>query len=160
TLGHYPTGVAVITAIDADGHPAGMVVGSFTSVSMDPPLVAYMPMRTSRTYGRLRTSSRFCVNVLAADQQDRCRAFASPGADKFAGVDWMPAPGGSPILDGAVSWIECDVESELDGGDHHIVLGRVRDLAVERPASPLLFFQGGYGRFSLPSQPMASDEDL
>src|SRR5690606_23713940 len=158
--GPSPTGGAVITAIDEAGRPAGMVVGSFTSVSLDPPLVAYLPMRQSRTYARLRTSRHFCVNVLAADQQELCRTFASRTADKFAGVRWRPAPGGSPVRDGAVSWIECEVTQELDGGDHVIVLGRVRDLAVVRQALPLLFFQGGYGRFSLPSLTAPADPDL
>lgn len=160
TLGHYPTGAAVITAIDETGEPVGMVIGSFTSVSLDPPLVAYLPMRRSYTYSRLRTSRYFCVNVLAADQQELCRAFVSRGADKFAGVRWTPAPAGSPVLDGVVSWIECEAERELDGGDHYIVLGRVRDLAVVRPTLPLLFFQGGYGRFSLPSLTAPADPDL
>lgn len=160
TLGHYPTGVAVVTAIDADGQPAGMVVGSFTSVSLDPPLVAFLPTRDSGSYARLRTGATFCVNVLAADQEQTCRRFASRLPDKFAGVAWRPAPKGAPILDGAVSWIECEFADELDGGDHYIVLGRVLDMAVARPALPLLFFQGGYGRFSLPSLVAPSDPDL
>lgn len=158
TLGHYPTGVAVITAIDSDGEPVGMVVGSFTSVSLDPPMVAYLPTRESRTYARLRTSSSFCVNVLAADQRDLCGRFASRGDDKFAGVAWTPAQSGAPILDGAVAWIDCATADELEGGDHYIVLGHVRDMAVARPTLPLLFFQGGYGRFSLPTS--AVDPDL
>lgn len=160
TLGHYPTGVAVITAIDADGQPVGMVVGSFTSVSLDPPIVAYLPTRESYTYARLRTSSHFCVNVLAADQRELCARFAARGADKFAGVDWTPAPSGSPILDGAVTWIDCDVADELEGGDHYIVMGQVRDLDVARRTLPLLFFQGGYGRFSLPSSVAPTDPEL
>ncbi|MGW0003656.1 flavin reductase family protein [Nocardia grenadensis] len=159
-LGHYPTGVAVITAIDADGQPVGMVVGSFTSVSLDPPIVAYLPTRESYTYARLRTSGHFCVNVLAADQRDLCARFAARGADKFAGVGWSPAPSGSPILDGAVTWIDCAVSDELDGGDHYIVMGRVRDLAVARRTLPLLFFQGGYGRFSLPPSATPTDPEL
>ncbi len=160
TLGHYPTGVVVVTAIDDTGAPVGMVVGSFTSVSLDPPLVAYLPTRTSGSYARLRTSRHFCVNVLAADQQELCGRFASRAEDKFAGVDWTPAAHGSPVLPGAVGWIECEVTEELDGGDHVIVLGRVLDLAVQRPTLPLLFFQGGYGRFALPSPVAASDPEL
>ncbi|BDB59722.1 flavin reductase [Rhodococcus sp. RDE2] len=160
TLGHYPTGVAVITAIDADGQPVGMVVGSFTSVSLDPPIVAYLPTRESRTYARLRTSSHFCVNVLAADQRELCGRFAARGDDKFAGVEWTPAPSGSPILDGAVTWIDCEVADELEGGDHFIVMGRVQDLDVARPTLPLLFFQGGYGRFSLPTSVAPADPEL
>lgn len=160
TLGHYPTGVAVITAIDEDGQPVGMVVGSFTSVSLDPPIVAYLPTRQSYTYARLRTAGHFCVNVLASDQRELCARFATRGEDKFAGVAWTPAPSGAPILDGAVAWIDCEATDELDGGDHVIVLGRVRDLDIARRTLPLLFFQGGYGRFSLPSSATATDPEL
>lgn len=160
TLGHYPTGVAVVTGVADDGRPAGMVVGSFTSVSLEPPLVAFLPTRGSGTFARLRTSRTFCVNVLAADQEQTCRRFAARIPDKFDGVDWEPAPGGAPILKGAVSWIECAYEDVLEGGDHYIVLGRVLAMAVARPALPLLFFQGGYGRFSPPSLVAPSDPDL
>lgn len=160
TLGYFPTGVVVITAIDDTGHPVGMVVGSFTSVSLDPPLVAYLPTRSSGSYAKLRTSSTFCVNVLSADQQDLCGLFASRTVNKFDGLDWTTAPHGSPILPGTIGWIECEVAQELDGGDHHIVVGRVLDLAVQRATLPLLFFQGGYGRFALPSPVMSSDPEL
>lgn len=160
TLGYFPTGVVVITAIDDAGLPVGMVIGSFTSVSLDPPLVAYLPTRSSASYARLRTSRHFCVNVLAADQQDLCGHFASRVADKFEGIDWTTASNGSPILPGTIGWIECEVAEELDGGDHHIVVGRVLELAVQRTTLPLLFFQGGYGRFALPSPVMTSDPEL
>jgi flavin reductase (DIM6/NTAB) family NADH-FMN oxidoreductase RutF/DNA-binding IclR family transcriptional regulator len=161
TLGHYPTGVTIVTAIDDTGDPTGMVVGSFSSVSLDPPLVAFMPMRYSGTFARLRTSGSFCVNVLAADQEALCRRFATPGrTDRFDGVRWRPAASGAPVLDDVVSWIDCDVESVTEAGDHYIVLGRVRDLGVGRPALPLLFFQGGYGKFSPASLIAPSDPDL
>ncbi|MBO0842258.1 MAG: flavin reductase [Nocardioides sp.] len=160
TLGHYPTGVAVVTAVADDGTPVGMVVGSFTSVSLDPPLVAFMPTKESGSWARLRTAERFCVNVLAADQEDLCRRFASRAIDKFDGVSWTPAPGGSPVLDGVVAWIECAYHDIVEGGDHWIVLGEVRGLEVPRPALPLLFFQGGYGRFSPPSLVAATGPDL
>lgn len=160
TLGHYPTGVAVITAVTDAGEPAGMVVGTFSSVSMDPPLIAFYPMKSSKSFAQLRTSAAFCVNVLASDQEPFCRAFATAGDAKFEGVGWKPGPLGSPILDGAVSWIECTVEEVREAGDHFIVLGRVRDLAVERSTLPLLFFQGGYGRFSPGSFIATPDPEL
>src|ERR1700704_4437262 len=87
-LGNYPTGVVVITAIDQAGAPAGMAVGSFTSVSLDPPLVAFLPDKSSTSFPKIRTAASFCVTVLAADQEDVCRAFATRGGDKFAGVKW------------------------------------------------------------------------
>ena len=161
TLGYFPTGVVVITAIDDTGSPAGMVVGSFTSVSLDPPLVAYLPARTSGSFARLRTSSHFVVNVLGADQTELCTRFASRMEDKFQGVEWSPAPAsGGPVLAEAVSWIECEVHDEHDGGDHAIVVGRVLSLGVQRPALPLVFFQGGFGRFALPSALTPTDPDL
>ena len=160
TLGHYPTGVAVVTAIAPDGNPVGMVVGTFSSVSMDPPLIAFYPMSNSRSFAALRTATAFCINVLASDQEAFCRRFATAGENKFDGVEWRPAPLGSPILDGAVSWVECTFEDVREAGDHFIVLGRVQDLAVERSTLPLLFFQGGYGRFSPGSFVATPDPEL
>ncbi len=160
TLGHYPTGVAVVTAVAADGQPAGMVVGTFSSVSLDPPLIAFFPARNSGSFEYLRSASAFCVNVLAADQEQLCRQLATGGAAKFDGVRWSPGPLGSPILDDAVSWIECTFEQIQEAGDHYIVLGRVHELAVARSTLPLLFFQGGYGRFSTASFVAAPDPEL
>jgi flavin reductase (DIM6/NTAB) family NADH-FMN oxidoreductase RutF/DNA-binding IclR family transcriptional regulator len=147
-LGNYPTGVAVITAMAGDGSPVGMAVGTFTSVSLDPPLVAFLPDRKSSSFPRIRTAASFCVNVLAADQEDVCRAFASRGGDKFAGIAWSPAPSGAPRLHGVAAWIDCDFESITDAGDHYLVMGRVRELYGSSDSLPLLFFQSGYGRFS------------
>lgn len=158
-LGHYPTGVAIVTATLPSGAHTGMVVGTFSSVSLDPPLVAFMPMKSSRSFEAMRESDSFCINVLAADQLDQCRSFTTPKEDKFEGIPWHPAPSGAPILDDAVSWIDCSFHSVLEGGDHWIVLGEISDLAVQRTTLPLLFFQGGYGRFTPVSlvAPMAPD---
>ena len=99
-LGHFPTGVAVVTGIDADGKPAGMAVGSFSSVSLDPPLVAFMPDKSSSSWPKFRDSGSFCVNILGAEQESVCRTFASRGGDKFAELSWRPAGSGAPVLDG------------------------------------------------------------
>ena len=112
TLGHYPTGVAAVTAVASDGKPVGMIVGTFSSVSMDPPLIAFYPMTSSFSFAQVQTAAAFCVNVLASDQEPFCRRFATAGAAKFDGVVWKPGPLGSPILDGAVSWIECTFEDD------------------------------------------------
>lgn len=146
-LGHFPTGVAVVTGRDGGGAPAGMAVGSFTSVSLDPPLVAFLPDRSSTSWPRFAGSGAFCVNILGADQQAVCRAFAMRGGDKFAELSWRPAGSGSPILDGVLAWVDCDLDTVHEAGDHFIVVGRVREMAVEVPGPPLVFFQGGYGRF-------------
>jgi 3-hydroxy-9,10-secoandrosta-1,3,5(10)-triene-9,17-dione monooxygenase reductase component len=147
-LGNYPTGVTAVTAIGDDGEPAGMAIGSFTSVSLDPPLIAFMPGRASTSFARIRTANSFCVNVLAADQEDVCRAMAGAGDRKFANAAWTPTPSGAPRLDGVVAWIDCEFESVTEAGDHYLVMGRVRELHATGERLPLVFFQGGYGSFS------------
>ena len=150
-LGHYPTGVCVVTAVEPEGGPVGVVVGSFTSVSLEPPLVAFFPDRGSSTWPRIERAGAFCVNVLAKDQHELCRKFSARGGDKFEGVAWHKSAGGSPILDGAVAWIDCSLYAVHEAGDHFIVLGLVGDLEVHNPneSGPLLFYQGSYGEFSV-----------
>ena len=149
-LGHYPTGVCVVTAVEPAGGPIGLVVGSFTSVSLDPPLVAFFPDRGSSTWPRIERAGRFCVNVLAKDQHDLCRTFSTRGGDRFAGVGYRLSTGGSPILEGTVAWIDCSLHAVHEAGDHFIALGRVGELEVHdsNGSGPLLFYQGGYGAFS------------
>lgn len=147
-LGIYPTGVAVVTAIDPAGQPAGLAVGSFTSVSLDPPLVAFLPDKESSSFPRMRTARSFCVNVLAADQQDLCRRFAVSGGDKFDGVAWTPAPTGAPVLPGVAAWIDCWFHDISEAGDHYIVLGRVHQLGGETDVQPMVFSRGSLGVFS------------
>lgn len=156
-LGHYPTGVCIVTAQGRDGQPVGMSVGSFTSVSLDPPLVAFFPDRRSSSWPRIEAAGRFCVNILGSDQLDLCARFAQRGADKFAGVSHRASANGSPILDGVVAWIDCDLHAVHEAGDHYITLGAVRGLEVESPGRPLLFFQGAYGEFSELTPPAAAD---
>jgi flavin reductase (DIM6/NTAB) family NADH-FMN oxidoreductase RutF len=145
-LGHFPTGVTVVTAATVGG-PVGLSIASFTSVSLEPPLVGFLPARTSRSWPRIRAVGRFCVNVLAADQEALARLFAAPHDERFDGVAWRPAPySGAPLLDGAVAWVDCAIEAVVPAGDHHFVLGRVHDLGLENAAAdPLVFFRGGYG---------------
>lgn len=119
-----------------------------------------MPDKRSSSFPKIRASGSFCVNVLAQDQEAACRAFASKGGDKYAESSWHPAGSGSPILDGAVAWIDCDIDRVLEAGDHYIVLGRVRDLDVAADEPPLLFFRGGYGRFSSASLAAPAEPDL
>lgn len=147
-LAGFCTGVAVVTACGGDGRPAGMAVQSFSSVSLDPPLVCFCPARTSATWPRIRAAGAFAVNVLAADQEELCRRFAVTGGDKFAGVNWRPGAGGAPLLDGALATVECVLEDVLDGGDHALALGRVTALAAHREGAPLLYFRRSYGRLA------------
>ena len=155
-LGQYPTGVSLVTSTRPDGSPIGMVVGSFTSVSLDPPLVAFFPAQNSGTWAGLRECRNFCVNILSAEQEMTCRKLASREPNKFAEIGYELSPLGSPIVDGAVAWIDCELHRIEEAGDHFVVFGLVGDLAIESGGLPLLFFQGGYGKFA-PSSLMASD---
>ncbi len=147
-LGHYPTGVTVITAA-AEGGPVGLAVGTFSSVSLDPALVGFFAANSSSSWPKIEATGHFCVNVLAEDQEDVCRRFASKADDKFSGLGWTPAGSGAPILNGVLAWIDCAIHSVTDAGDHIGVMGRVRDLAVAHDGAPLVFFRGGYGRFAI-----------
>ncbi|MFF7388924.1 flavin reductase family protein [Streptomyces scabiei] len=142
-LGHYPTGVTVVTAKEPDGTPVGMVIGSFTSVSLDPPLVAFLPGRSSTTWPRIMAGGAFCVNVLAAGQEGLCRDVSAKAPDVFDRHPWRGSPSGSPVLAGAVAWIDCDIADVWTLGDHYFVLGHVRELGVEKTgAAPLVFSRG------------------
>ena len=143
-LGHFASGVVVVTAAAPDG-PVGFTCQSFSSLSLDPPLVSFAPARTSSTWPRIREVGRFCVNVLADHHQELSTAFARSGTDKFAGVAWAEGPSGAPVLDGACAWIDCSLLDEHDGGDHTIVVGRVHHLGDDGDRLPLLFHRGAYG---------------
>jgi 3-hydroxy-9,10-secoandrosta-1,3,5(10)-triene-9,17-dione monooxygenase reductase component len=143
-LGHFASGVTVVTAVTADG-PIGFTCQSFSSLSLDPPLVAFAPARTSRTWPGLRAIGRFCVNVLAEGQDAVSQNFARSGGDKFTGVRWTPSAHGSPVLEDVVAWIDGELWAEYDGGDHTIVVARVLDLGAHPDRRPLLYHRGAYG---------------
>ena len=147
-LGHYPTGVCVVTSTDREGRPLGMSVGTFTSVSLDPPLVAFLPHRDSATWRALRATGRFCVNVLTDVQAPVSRRFATRSEDRFAGVCHRPSPLGSPVFDGVAAWVDCRLHAVHEAGDHHIAVGEVVSLELGAPARPLLFYRGTYGRLA------------
>src|SRR4051794_18236067 len=148
-LGHFPTGVTVITAVGPEGRPGGLAVGSFFSVSLEPPLVGFCAGKSSSSWPGIRDAGAFCVNILAEDQEAVCRQFSSKVDDKFAGLGWTALANGAPKLSDVLAWIECDIEAVHDAGDHEICVGRVRELKVERENGPLLFYRGGYGRFAV-----------
>lgn len=143
-LGHFASGVVVVTAATQDG-PVGFTCQSFSSLSLEPPLVSFAPARTSSTWPRIRAVGTFCVSVLAAQQAVISTTFARSGTDKFAGVAWEPAPSGAPKLLDVAAWIDCTLEQEFPGGDHTIVVGRVRQLGADASRGPLLFHRGAYG---------------
>lgn len=142
-LGCYATGVVVVAAL-VDGVPQGLAVNSFTSVSMDPPLVAFCAARTSSTWPALRRSAGFAVSVLSQDQEQACRVFARKGADRFAEVRWTVSPGGHPVLDGALAWLDLRAGDIHQAGDHELVIGEVTGLAVVAEGKPLVFFRSAF----------------
>lgn len=146
-LGHFPTGVTVVSGLDG-ADPVGLAVGSFFSLSMDPPLVGFCVGRSSNSWSRMADAGSFCVNVLGADQEHVCRVFATSGEDKFASIGWTKAESGAPLIDGVLAWIDCDTEAVHEGGDHYIVVGHVRGLDVGHEGEPLVFFRGGYANLA------------
>lgn len=149
-LGHFPTGVTIITGMA--GHtPAGFTIGSFTSVSLDPPLVGFLPQTNSDTWAAMAPSGRFCVNVLGAHQGAQCWRFAKKGVDdRFSDVAWHPGITGSPVLDDAIAWIDCVTEVVHEVGDHYFVVGRVQEMShADDDPQPLLFYRGKLGGYAI-----------
>ncbi|WP_406140087.1 flavin reductase family protein [Streptomyces sp. NBC_01089] len=146
-LGHFASGVTIVTAATAEG-AVGFTCQSFTSLSLEPPLVALAPGKSSTSWPHIREAGYFCVNVLAEAQEDTCLAFATSGADKFAGVDWAPGACGAPRLSGSLAHIECELTGAYDAGDHELVIGRVLDIDT-RPGKPLLFYRGAFSRLGV-----------
>jgi len=145
-LGRYPTGVVVVTTRH-EGELHGMAFNSFISVSMDPPLVAFCPARSSSTWPHIRPAGKFVLNILDHESEEISRRFATRGIDRFEGVAHHPAPSGMPILEAAIAWLDCTLEAEHDGGDHTIVVARVEALGL-REGDSLVFMGGAYGRFA------------
>jgi 3-hydroxy-9,10-secoandrosta-1,3,5(10)-triene-9,17-dione monooxygenase reductase component len=143
-LGRFATGVAFVTAAP-DGEPEGLIVNSFASVSLEPPLVSFCPARGSLTWGRMRRAGCFGVNVLALRHEPFARRAARPGAERFAGVDWAYGRLGVPLLTDALATLECEIVAEHPAGDHWIVVGRVDGARTGPLDAPLAFFAGAFG---------------
>lgn len=147
-LSHYPTGVCVVSSMQTDGVPIGLAVGSFTSISLEPPLVGFFPDRNSSSWPKIQKTGRFCVNILSHDQEWLCRRFASKAFDKFENINYRLSNNGLPIIDDVLAWIDCTIYAVHEAGDHYIAVGEVASLSVERDATPLIFCQGSYGDFN------------
>ena len=146
-LGHFCTGVTVITALVDQAQPVGFACQSFAAVSLEPPLVLFCPSRRSATWPRIERVGHFCANVLTDGQRELSRVFgisAATGTDKFAGLRWSPCSSGAPVLEGALTWIGCAVQAVHEAGDHFVVIGRVIELGECAPNPPLLFYRGRY----------------
>jgi 3-hydroxy-9,10-secoandrosta-1,3,5(10)-triene-9,17-dione monooxygenase reductase component len=144
-MGHFATGVTIITAME-DAGPVGFTCQAFASLSLEPPLVALAPGKSSTSWPRIAEAGSFCVNILAEDQEALGRDFAVSGGNKFAGVGWRIAGNGAPVLDGVLAWLECALVVTHDAGDHELVIGAVQDMGVTR-GRPLVYYRGGFGRF-------------
>jgi 3-hydroxy-9,10-secoandrosta-1,3,5(10)-triene-9,17-dione monooxygenase reductase component len=142
-LGHFATGVTIVTAME-DGVPVGFTCQAFTSLSLDPPLIALAPAKSSTSWPKIAKAGAFCVNILADHQAELCRGFAVSGADKFASVQWRPGITGSPIIHGSLAHVECHLGIIHDAGDHELVTGTVRSLGIGE-GRPLIFYRGGFG---------------
>ncbi|MGO3326937.1 3-hydroxy-9,10-secoandrosta-1,3,5(10)-triene-9,17-dione monooxygenase reductase subunit [Gordonia sp. (in: high G+C Gram-positive bacteria)] len=143
-MGQFCTGITVITSIDADDEPVGFACQSFAALSLDPPLVVFCPMKTSRTWPVIAERGAFVVNILSNKQQSVSAVFGAPGKDKFASVEWDRSPEGMPVIRNSLTWVECTVENVNDGGDHDVVIGRANVLGEVLQDKPLLFYRGGY----------------
>ena len=143
-LGNFATGVAVITTRDAQQRPIGLTVNSFTSVSLSPPLVLFCLARHSVNLPVFQQARSFAINVLHSGQGELSRRFASPVADRFAGVDWQAGALGDPVIAGAAACFECEHHDTLERGDHLIFIGQVQHFDQAPVNDPLLYFQGRF----------------
>ena len=145
-MGHFATGVTIVTANDGQGGMAGFTANAFTSLSLSPPEVLICLSRGLRSYPVLRTAGRFAVHVLAEDQGDVAKVFAQRGADKAGVVGWSHNSRNVPVLDHYLACIDCDLVREHDGSDHVIAIGLVCGLEIRRNATgPLLYYRGKIG---------------
>lgn len=147
-LGTFATGVTVVTTIDVDGKPRGFTANSFTSVSLEPPLILVCLAKTAASCSVFRTAKNYAVNILSEDQKAVSAAFSSPIAERFARVDWRGRSTGCPILEGVVAWLDCCMHEVVDAGDHYILIGRIVDYDYAA-SSPLGFCRGAYVSFGL-----------
>jgi flavin reductase (DIM6/NTAB) family NADH-FMN oxidoreductase RutF len=143
-LGAYATGIAVVTTCSPEGIWVGMTINSFSSVSLDPPLVLWSLALDSPSCALFENATHYAVNVLAADQTEVSQQFASRVPDKFAGLDIKPGISGVPLLAGCCAWFECRSEAKYPGGDHLILVGHVERFAATKETRPIIFHGGRY----------------
>lgn len=145
-LGCFATGVTVVTTLDEAGQPVGLTANSFSSVSLDPPLILFCLARSSTNVERFRQAEHFAINVLHIGQQPTSGVFARSQADRFQDVAWETWDTGAPILSGALASFECGAEQIVEAGDHLVIIGRVTRARFEPRRDPLLYFRGKYRR--------------
>lgn len=146
-FGALPTGVTAITGLTSEGAPRGFVVGTFQSLSLDPPLVTFCVDKSSSTWPTLRSLGRFTANILSTEQLPVCRALSRKGDEKFRGIEYEESPLGTPRIPGAVAWVDCEVLSEVVAGDHYVIVGSIEELAAGE-GEALMFRGGEFGEFT------------
>jgi len=142
-LGHWATGIVIVTGMDGDD-PVGLTCQSFTSVSLDPPLVLFSLARRLHTLAALLSAGAFAIHFLREDQQQLSYRFAKPSSNKWEGLRRRAGVTGSPVLEPALALLECRLYAQYDGGDHVILVGRITYIEKDTGANPLVFFRGGY----------------
>lgn len=142
-MGHFATGVTIITTLNKAGQAHGLTANAFTSVSLEPPLLLISVDKKAESWSAFEESRVFTVNILADHQEALSRKFAVSGGNKFDGVAYRAGANGAAILEGALAYIECTLYASYEGGDHSIYLGEIQQ-AETREGKPLLFFRGGY----------------
>ncbi|MEM6489747.1 MAG: flavin reductase family protein [Pseudomonadota bacterium] len=142
-LGAYATGVTVVTTVSRDGTPTGFTANSFTSVSLDPPLLLVCLAHTAASYALFRQVDGFAVNVLTAEQEGIAKTFATRGADKFADLAWTPGAHGAPLIDGALARFDCAMHERVAAGDHDVLFGKVLGFSRHEGA-PLVYHAGSF----------------
>ncbi len=158
-FGAFMTGVTVVTTHDKDGNPLGFTANSFTSVSLDPPLVLVCLANSSRNYDAFSTAEGFAINVLSEAQKDVSNTFARPVEDRFAAVDWQKGPQGSPVFDGVSAWFDCSMHDTIEAGDHLILIGKVE--AFENTIHPGLgYARGAYVTSAIESEALSNARNL
>ena len=141
-LGHFASGITIVTAME-EGAPVGFTCQAFTSLSLEPPMIAIAPAKSSTSWPKIAKAGAFCVNILGADQEAVCRNFAVSGGEKFVGVGWHPGANGAPVIDGSLATLECTLGSIHDAGDHELVTGFVHHMEIGK-GSPLLYYRSGF----------------
>jgi flavin reductase (DIM6/NTAB) family NADH-FMN oxidoreductase RutF len=152
TLGCFPTGITIVTGATAEGVRFGLTASSFQAVSLSPPLVLYSIRRGAASIDLVKSSGRFCVNVLRHEHADLARRFGAPVADRFAGRDWQSSLLGNPVLPDAIACFDCNLWASYDGGDHEIMVGEVTSIMRASSAVPLVSFQGQFHPIGQPLQ--------
>ncbi len=147
TCARFATGITVVTVVDGEGRPHGMTVNSFSSVSLDPPLILVSIDLRNAILGHFLSTRNFAINILAENQQHLSRQFSVPSENRFRGVDWQSGELGVPLLDGVLAHLECAVANTFEAGDHSVLIGEVR-FAAYREGRPLVYFGSSYNELA------------